>query len=367
MIISQSLARLVFVSGLLFSIPLHAESRKKAENSKAEEGDQPSPPGNISILPDWHADTFDWKIGPILGARARSTEYGGVKYETLSSEIGLGARISGIPIIPGNPGVTLEPYANYTWGSRSVKAKNEALNETDNTGFQRQWYGLLGRLYFQYFRYSLDVGQGRINYDDNLFTDLKANRFQNDFGILVLPFLSTHYTLTSYSVTEDQESKPSIQELDHWLHTRLAFTLARFSLDFGPGRSISEYSGRVNANSPMQKIATVNTTYLKALTSMNIIWKLGLSGSAKYILSAKQVDGLTNSIDQLPNENLAENKSLGNLPKGSLEASIFLGLRQLVSGFGVGYQIYYLELDHGNAAKQISRDQGVVVTYDAGL
>ncbi|MBC7530964.1 MAG: hypothetical protein H7318_05240 [Oligoflexus sp.] len=363
MINTHSLTRLALVTGIILTLPLHAETRKKVPAS--EEGEEAPAADNGSLFPDWTSDRFDWKIGPILGVRARNTEYGGVKYETLSSEIGLGARVSGIPLIPGNPGVTVEPYANYTWGSRNVKAKNDALNETDNTGFQRQWYGILGRLYVKYFRYSLDVGQGRINYDDNLFTDLKSNRFQNDFGLLLLPFLSTHYTLTSYTMTENKESRPSIDELDHWIHARIFFS--RFSLDLGPGRSITEYSGRVSANSPMQRIATVNTSYLKALTSMNIFWKLGISGSAKYILSAKQVDGLVNTIDQLPNENLAENKSLANLPKGSLEASIFLGLRSLFSGFGVGYQIYYLELDHGSSAKQISHDQGIVVTYDAGL
>lgn len=366
MTFAKQLPRLVIVSAVTLSMPLKAEKRQKAtlsDDYASEDGET----GNSSVFPDWPADTFDWTIGPILGARARNTEYAGVKYETLSSEIGLGARIKGIPVIPGNPGLTLEPYANYTWGSRSVKAKNAAIDETENSGFQRHWYGLLGRFYYKYFRYSLDVGQGQINHDDKLFVDLKANRFQNDFGLLILPFLSTHYTLTSFTLKEDDESKPSIDERDQWLHARIAFSLFRSSLDFGPGRSSTDYSGRSDAASPMQKIATVHSDYLKALIAMNPFWKLGLSGHAKYILSAKDVSGLNNTIDQLPNENLAENKSLANLPKGSLEASLFFGLRQLFAGFGVGWQLYYLELNHDGEAKQISRDQGIVVTYDAGF
>lgn len=365
MINSFSLSRIALISGLILSVPLSAQTRKHADVDDSEVEDAAPARRDDALLPDWGTDRFDWKLGPIIGGRARSTEYGGVKYETLSSEIGLGGRVTGIPIIPGNPGLSLEPYASFTWGSRSVKAKNEGLNETENTGFQRQWYGVLGRLYLNFFRYSLDIGQGRINYDEKLFTDLESSRFQNDFALLVLPFLSTHYTLTSYKLTEGKESKPSIDELDHWIHARLFFS--RFSLDLGPGSSTTEYSGRATPASPLQKIATVNTSYLKALTSMHIFWKLGVSGSAKYILSAKEVPGLTNTIDQLPNENLAENKSLANLPKGSLEASVFLGLRNLLSGFGVGYQIYYLELDRGGDDQQISRDQGVVITYDAGF
>jgi len=319
------------------------------------------------LYPDWQAEAFDWNIGPVIGARTRRTELAGVTYDTISSEIGLGARVRGIPVVPGNPGLTLEPYASYSWGNRSIKAKNDSINETETTGFQRSWYGVLGRVYYQAFRYSLDIGTGKIEHDKKPYVDLSANRFQNDFGVLILPFLSTHYTVTSLNVRENKDSKPSIDELDHWLHARFAFTVLSSSFDIGPGQTTTEYSGRATPTSPLQKVASVDTTYLKALASMNLFWKLGASGSAKSILSAKEVAGLDIGIDQLPNESLAQNKSLANLPKGSLEASLFIGLRQLFGGFGVGWQLYYLELANEKTAPQISRDQGLVLSYESNI
>jgi hypothetical protein len=368
---TKLISRALIVSAVAVSLPLKAERRAKLpinsnEEQAGEEYDADA--GQTSVLfPDWPADRFDWNLGPILGARARKTEFGGVKYDTVSSEIGLGARVHGIPLLPGNPGITIEPYASYTWGSRSVKSKNQSIDETESTGFNRHWYGGLARFYYKAFRYSLDIGQGKIDHDKNLFVDLSSTRFQNDFGLLILPFLSTHYTLTSYTVKEGKESHSSIEDVDHWLHARVAFPFLNFSLDFGPGHSSTEYSGRVDEVSPMQKITSVDTNYLKALTSLNIFWKLGMSGSAKYIVSAEDKQAIVNNIDQLPNENLAENKSLAILPKGSLEANLFFGLRQVFAGFGVGWQLYYLELNNDKSPKQISRDQGLVVTYDAGI
>ena len=91
MINNYSLTRLALVTGIILTLPLHAETRKKVPAS--EESEEAPADDKGSLFPDWTADRFDWKVGPILGVRARNTEYGGVKYETLSSEIGLGARV----------------------------------------------------------------------------------------------------------------------------------------------------------------------------------------------------------------------------------------------------------------------------------
>ncbi|MBC7658913.1 MAG: hypothetical protein H7249_04325 [Chitinophagaceae bacterium] len=348
----------------LVSGAANAESKKSA--SVPDEDGVSQGPEHI-VFPPWTPDSFDWTLGLIAGGRTRSTETDGVKYDTVSSEIGLGARVRGIPVFPGNPGLTLEPYGTYTWGNRSQKAKNESIDKTDSSGFQRNWYGVLARIYYQSFRYSLDIGSGHLTYDDPKFADLKALRISNDFGFLLLSHLSTHYTLTSFTLTEGTNSDPSIEELDHWIHERLAFSLFSSSLDIGPGVTHTTYSGRADAGSPFQKIATVDTTYLKALASFNLIWRLGLSGSAKYILTSDENSNIPNTINQLPNESLAENRSLANLPKGSLEASLFIGFRQLIGGLGLGWQIYYLELNNDKSPKQISRDEGLVVTYGASI
>ncbi len=317
------------------------------------------------LFPDWSPDAFDWGVGPIAGVRARSTESNGVRSDVLSSEFGLGARVQGIPLAPGNPGATVQPYASYTWGNRSEKLKEAELSDTQSSGFQRSWYGALGRVYYRFFRYSLDLGLGQINHDKDYFIDVKARRITNDFAVLILPFFSAHYTLTALTVTLSTETKPSIDELDHWLHGRVAFSLFDSSLDFGPGMTSTQYSGRASTDAPFTKIASINTQYVKALASMHIFWKLGASGSARYIYSGQTKDGLDDTIEQLPNEGLAQRKSLANLPDGSLEASAFFGIKNLFGGLGLGWQYYYLE--ENNSPKQISRNQGVALVYEGGF
>lgn len=343
---------------------------KKADlttQQAAENVDAGADAGSAVFLPDWKTDSFDWTLGPILGVRARQTEYGDVKYDSVLSEAGLGARIQGIPLIPGNPGITIEPYASYTWGNRTQKVKGAAIDETDSSGFQRHWYGAVGRLYYQAFRYSLDIGRGRINFDDKQYTDLKASRFQNDFGLMILPHLSGHYTITSYQVREGDHSTPAIDDFDHWLHAKLSFDLFRSTLDFGPGKQQTEYAGLNAATGRYEDLGDVDSEYLKAIAGMQIFWKLGLSAYAKYILESDEASGLNDTIEQLPNETLAESRTLAFLPKDSLEASVFFGLKDVLAGFGFGWQLYYLELKQSDESKQISRDSGFVLTYDAGF
>lgn len=347
----------LFASGTLLAAP----AKKLAEPL-----DNPPTKAIPSVLfPDWSPESFDWNIGPIAGFRARQTDVDGLRTDVVSSEFGLGVRVHGIPLVPGNPGLTVQPYGSYTWGNRTEKVKDADLSETESTGFQRSWYGVVGRFYYRAFRYSLDLGQGQILHDKDAFVDISARRIQNDFGLMILPFFSAHYTLTSLTVTESGEDKPGIEELDHWLHGRLAFSLFNFNLDVGPGMSRSEYSGRTASDQPFKKIATVESLYMKALTSLHIFWKLGASGSAKYIIHADKDDGLQDGIEQLPYEGLAQRKSLAALPDGSLEASVFFGLRDLFAGFGVGWQYYYLE--QKSSPKEISRNSGFALVYSADI
>jgi hypothetical protein len=317
------------------------------------------------IFPDWNPETFDWGLGPIAGVRARQTEFNGIRSDTISSEFGLGVRIQGVPIVPGNPGLTMQPYASYTWGNRTEKLKEADLSETETSGFQRSFYGVVGRFYYNFFRYSLDLGTGQLNHDKDYFIDVKSQRIINDVAVLILPFLSAHYTLTHLTVTLSGDSKPSIAELDHWLHGRVAFSLFDSSLEFGPGMTSTQYSGRASANAPFAEIASVNTQYLKALAALHIFWKLGASGSAKYIVSGEDRAGLNEALEQLPHEGLAQRNSLDNLPNGSLEASAFFGIKNLFGGIGVGWQYYYLE--ENTSPKQIARNQGFALVYEGGF
>lgn len=335
-----------------------------SKNRKVEAGEESSP---SYLFPDWNPDAFDFRIGPVIGYHYRKTEISGVEYETASSEIGLAARVPGIPLFPGNPGVTIEPYATYTWGSRNQKAKAENLNETESTGYRRFWYGGQFKLYLRSFRYALDIGKGAIRNDKELFIDYDADRMENDFGLKVLPFLSAHYTLTNYKLTEEDDSSPTIEEIDHWVHARMQFIPFSLYLDVGPGHTRSTYRTHLAPNTGLTKLGTGETDYLKALAGLHIFWKLGASASAKYILDADDVGGVLDAIDQLPNEALNQRRSLASLPKGSMEASAFFGLSDLFAGFGVGWQYYFLEIKGKNGQSQVSRDQGFAITYQAAL
>lgn len=328
---------------------------------------QDEPTNSSGVFPDWAPDAFDWSLGPVIGVRARATEYDGVKYDSVLSEAGLGARVQGIPIIPGNPGLTLEPYGTYTFGNRTQKEDGADYKDTDSSGFQRFWYGINGKLMWKFFRYSLDIGRGKINFDDKEYQDLTANRISNDFGFMIIPHFSAHYTLTSYQLREDRQSRPAIDEIDHWVHARMSFQTFSTQVDVGPGHTRSEFASINLLNGNYEKYATTNTDYLKALASMHIFWKLGLSGYAKYIINATDNRGANDFVDQLPNENLAESKSIAFLPEDSFEGSLFFGLKNLIGGFGFGWQIYYLELAQADERKQISRDSGLVLSYDAGF
>jgi hypothetical protein len=344
-----------------------AASKKKADiatEQTAQNQDNLTAEGQSVFAPDWQPDEFDGSVGTIFGMRQRKTEYSGIDYDSFLSETGVGVRIQGIPLVRGNPGLTLEPYGTFAFGGRVQKAKGATIDESDDSYFRRYWYGAIGRLYYGAFRYSLDIGGGRIKFDDAKFRDISAQRFGNDFAFLVMPHLSAHYSLTSYQVREDGHSKPAIDEWDHWLHGRLSFSLFDASLDFGPGKTFTDYSGLNQRTGSYAKLADVDSTYLKALASMRIFWKLGLSGYAKFIIDADDASGFNDTIEQLPNESLAESRSYAFLPKDSLESSLFFGLKDLVYGFGFGWQFYYLDLKQDGSDKQISRDSGLVVTYN---
>ena len=337
--------------------PLGERQQKRAAQASAS-----------SWFPDWSPDSFDVLIAPILGGRARSTEIQGVEVDTLSAEAGLGGKIRGIPLVPGNPGLTVEPYMTYTWGSRSEKQSSESLDETESSGFTRAWYGGLARFYYRPFRYSLDIGRGKVDYD-KYFTDVNAQRIVNDFGLMLLPFLSAHYTLTNYTAYEDQISDPSLEETDSWLHARVFFSLFSTQVDIGPGVSEVSTYARDQNTLLWQKLGSGRTSYLKGLASMHIFWRLGASASLKYILDAEQSASQGLLYDQLPDQNLTDTTGINTLPKGSLEASVFVGFRRLLGGFGFGWQYYYLQLKYDNdqESSRIYRDQGFLVTYDVGL
>lgn len=358
----------VLALALVFGASAFAQTAKKQAKDDVAADETASSPSSSVLFPDWNPDAFDFRIGPVVGFRYRQTEINGVEYETASSEIGLGARVLGIPLYPGNPGLTIEPYATYTWGSRNQKAKAENLDETESSGFQRHWYGGLLSLYLKPFRYSVDFGKGAIRHDkDDEFVDYDAQRLAHDFGLKILPFLSAHYTLTTYELTQEDDSQPSIEEIDHWIHGRIAFSPFAFRLDVGPGHSRTTYRTHLTADSGLTKLGTADMDYLKALASMHIFWKLGANASAKYILASDEVDGALDGIDQLPNENLNQRRTLASLPEGSLEVSAFFGLQDLFAGFGVGWQYYYLELKGDDENSQVSRDHGLAISYQSAI
>jgi hypothetical protein len=187
-----------------------------------------------------------------------------------------------------------------------------------------------------------------------------------DFAVLILPWLSGHYTLKDITVFETKRSESTIRELDHWFHMRWFVAFLDFYLDAGPG--ISDLTLHEWADGERQKLGSGQSKYLRSLASMHFFWKLGGQASVKYIVSAEEsvADGLV--YDQLPNQTLNEPTLLNTLPSGSMESIFFVGLRDVFVGFGLGWQYRLLVLNYNDdRQRQEYRDQGWVLAYESPM
>lgn len=318
------------------------------------------------LFPDWPGERFKLEIFPLMGFRSRVSHIAEQRVDTVSSEFGLGTRLRGLPIWGSNPGIRMQPYGLYTWGHRSERQDGPLAKYSESSAYNRQWLGLQTRYYHSAFRYTLDVSQGGIFYD-RAFSDVKGFQIGHDFGLLILPWLSSHYTVRDITIFESKKSEPTIQEWDHWLHVRWFWSFLDFYIDAGPGLSHLTLH-ELGPDGDRRKLGSGQTSYFRSLASMHFFWKLGAHASIKYILAAAEevADGVV--YDQLPNQTLNEPTLLNTLPAGSQESIFFVGLRDLFAGFGLGWQYRILVLNYqDDRQREEYRDQGWVLAYETPM
>jgi hypothetical protein len=322
------------------------------------------------LFPPWPPERFDWRLAPIVAYAIGQTTTEAGTVHTTSAETGLEGGLVGIPIVPRNPGATLSVHAGAAFGdSASVTRGDDGLDKKTNVGYRRVFGGVGVTTYYKFVRNELDVSRGRISYDDDDQPPTQSLTVSHDLGILILGWLSGHYTLTYLRAYSDRFAEPVLTQYDNWLHARLAAELLDFRLDIGPGVTFAtEYGPRSDGTGHEEK-ARGRTDDVRLATRAHLFWKVGANGDARYVYNASVRDLGEYADTRLPEEALHSSSSVA-LPEDSLTAAFFAGIYDLIYGIGVGwrYDVTMLNVNerHGTE-RDTKRSQGFGLTFSATL
>ena len=344
---------------------------KKKRQTRAPTADQDNTPGPTptpsALFPSWTRPGFDWTLGPILGFSFTATttpETGTVRTTTL--EGGLQAGLTDIPLAPGNPGFGLGAHTAQSWGViNTVKAKDSDV-KAEKLSYKRTVGGIDTSVYYRFLRNELGVTRGRIQYYLDEVPPVQSTRIRDDVGLLVLSWLSTHYTYTNLRAHAARYDQVLLAQHDHWVHARFFTSIAQIRFDVGPGfTQATEYT--LNEEGYSREAAQGRTDYIQALTGLHLFWKLGASGQAKYIYNSTEEKLGTLAGVRLPEQELGQRSNVA-LPEDSVTASFFFGLTDLAYGIGVGWR-YNLEIlnlgRHEGRERITTKDHGLGLTYSA--
>lgn len=314
------------------------------------------------VLPDWPTSSFDWFAGPVFGFKYSDVSADNQpRTRTTTVEGGLTAGLSGIPIVPGNPGFQFAPDAGMAFGfAQSTLKFSDDSTQKFMSHYRRQWIGLGFTTYVHWFRYRLDLRTGKLMPRENPENGIVSQKMGNDFGVLILSWLSQHYTLNLTKAIETETDKMFLKDADHWLHTRMFFDFMAFVLDLGPGfTQTTEYVGGEEAGKG-------HTDYFLLRLGLNPFWKLVADGQAKYVYNSSDEKLGAYADTRLPEEELGEPTTLA-MPEDSFMGSLFLGVKDLVFGIGAGWRqnVQILNVSRKDGAeKQTKRDQGFGLYYE---
>lgn len=324
-------------------------------------------PSSSAWFPDWPTDRFDWILQPIVAFKYTQ----GVNEETgtthtSTAEAGLAAGLTGISIVPGNPGLTTGPRIGAAYGYSNSQVKDKAGKTTDS-GFhyRRQWGGLHNTFYFKSFRYGLNVTRGMLKViedDDRLIQSFRAD---NDFGVLFRTWFSGHYSLLHGRAYHRKFSSPFLIENDHWLHARVFTSFMNFVFDLGPG--VAEVSAWDFSGDNKVGSGTINYFLLK--TQFTVFWKLVGEGIGKYAIDASEKRLGLYATERLPEDDLNEPSTLA-MPEDSFLGSMFFGVKDLVFGIGAGwrYNIQVLNVaEKGDTTRETTKNHGLGLYYEVRL
>ncbi len=324
-------------------------------------------------FPNWQPPSFDWILHPAAGFKAENDKTSAYTRASASSEIGLRLALNGVPIVSGNPGFYLKPQAGYAAGTYNTKMKPTGGKEQSQSGsFSRYFYGTDLNLYLGFYKHTLGVTAGTLQYSGDRTDAFHSLSILNDFGFLLLRNLSTHLTLDYVTAYEDSYSKPTIQEKDHWLHLKVFFDYFNINFDTGPGFSTVDLWGK-DATGNRIKVGDGQTNYYLTLFSMDLYWKLGLSARVNYVYDAPQFNAAASELvagNRLPTQSLNDAQAISTLPDDSMDSQFFLGARNLYAGLGIGYNYHLLQLNYSEKdgrKRQTYRDQGLSVVYDVAF
>ncbi len=313
------------------------------------------------FFPNWPAPGFGVGLRPVLGYSLTKINLAGSALALSEFEIGGEVGLHGIPLKSGNPGLYIAPKIGYAFGA--IDARTPQITLISET-YNRAWIGNEFIFSLNWFKYSLGLGYAKI-FPKGLIKTIQSYQIQQDFGILILPYLSQHLTLTQGRTFGENTDNWSEIPFDIWLHTRFFTSVLDFSFDIGPGVTTTK-ERKINSNNKFD-ISETSVTYLKALTSFHVFWKLGMSGGMRY--------GLQDSGQKIESDVLFNRTPLNDLnsaPEGTfkkdhLQANLFVGLSNVYAGLGIGW-IYTYSLTHalelsGEKRHKDSR-QGFGINYE---
>jgi len=343
-----------------------SKPKQNSENTEEEsEPEQPSP-----FFPDWPTPDFNFGASPIIGMKYQVDADEASTTRTMQSEIGLMGFVSGIGLWPGNPGLYLKPEVGYVWGrlDGEVETRGEPKPVNINDTYQRSWGGLTFTIPIYFYRHQTHISVGRKLFNKTTDSNLYSFTLMNDFGVLILPWISGHYTHTLLqSMHKEFSADPFSEEQDHWLHARFSPGFLSFFADIGPGFTVINQT--FNQDTDSEREITGKVDYLLLKTGLNPFWKFYASGYAKYVYDSDQKEIGSNAGTRLPDQSIYDAPAVA-MPEDSLYASIVFGVDRLIGGLGVGwrYNIQILNMsEKNNTERKRTEDNGLIVSYSLAL
>ncbi|MBP9706291.1 MAG: hypothetical protein KBD78_01510 [Oligoflexales bacterium] len=329
-------------------------------------------------FPDWSTPEFQMRVAPILGFNAlKSKDAQGRDTKVYSSELGLELALEGIPLVPGNPGVYLAPYAALAGGKRLLsgyRSSDDNATAFETKNYTRTIVGLGLQVPIKFYKHTLSLEKGKLNFKKEAGSNLESWEVANDLGVMVLPHLSAHLTHTYTKAYQVNWSNPLLVMNDLWLHGRMNFAFLSMFFDMGPGvmfydtYQIAQSDTGIYNYAKTEKLARSRVEYLKADAGMHIFWKLGATAGMQYIYRVSEEDRLQDLAVRLPRDGLNQSRSIFNQPEDTLRGYLFFGLQNIFSGVGLGWQYNYEMLNASNSKDhQIESNHGFGLQVSAKL
>jgi hypothetical protein len=342
---------------------LKKHGKKKAEEKLTDEVVESI---KNAFFPDWPTQSFDFSLSPIVGLKYSQVTQEDQTFRTTTVEGGVKGSLTGIAPVPGNPGLSFSPYAGYAKGTTATVITSIKNAETDTVAYDRYYLGLDTKVYVRFYRHTLDLSLGKKSFNKESYDPIQSAKITNDFGVLVLPWISTHFTHTYLNGYSEKMAEPFLSQMDNWLHTRVFTDFLDFYFDVGPGFTVAKEYAFVPEHT---QIAVGQTDYIKAFTSLHLFWKIAMSGSAKYVVRANSKDLGQYATTKLPDEAVDDPPNT-TMPEDSIFSSIFFGIDNIAYGIGFGwrYNIQVLNVSkRDNKPRETTRDHGVGLTFSMNL